>query len=179
MVDVLLGAHLVGILVVVGNSTAKHDSLEVELLTQFATILIHASCQSQSTEIGMDKHLYAIKDVSIWIMSIEGLVACHLCIGVVTLHQIVVNDDREGASHYTIVNHYHHLAFREYGIKLLDLCSGPKHILVTIDTFERTCELVIVIHLEITQLNFVDVVRFHCLPKILSYPLSHNSLSRQ
>ena len=34
LVDVLLGAHLVGILVVVGQAPAEHDGLQVELLAE-------------------------------------------------------------------------------------------------------------------------------------------------
>ena len=33
--------------------------------------------------------------------------------------------------------------------------------LVAVDALERTRELVVVVHLEIAELNFADVVRFH------------------
>ena len=93
LLDILLRAHGVGILMIVRYSATKHDCLKVQLLAQFLAILIHTTCQTHTTIVGMYKHLDTIKNVSVWIVSIEGFVACNLSISVVALHHVVVNDD--------------------------------------------------------------------------------------
>ena len=90
---IFLRTHGVGIEVVVGYSTAKHDGLEVEFLTEFLAIFVHAASQSHATVVGMDKHLDAIKDIAVGVVSVERFVASDLCIGVVAFHLVVVNND--------------------------------------------------------------------------------------
>ena len=119
--DVLLGAHLVGILVIVGYASSKHDGLEVELLAQLLAIFVHASGQSEATIIGVDEDLDAIEDVAVGIVGVEGFIACHLGIGVVALHHVVVDDDGEGAAHDLVVDDDDYLTFGKDGNELFDL----------------------------------------------------------
>lgn len=50
-VDVLLGTHPVGVLVVVGDAAAEHDRLEVELLAELLAVVVHASGQAPSPAV--------------------------------------------------------------------------------------------------------------------------------
>ena len=130
-------------------------------------VFVHTARQSQTTIVGMDKHLNAIENVALGVVGVECLVASHLRVGVVALHHVVVDDDGEGAADDFPVHADDHLTFREDGYELLDLCLCPEHVLVAVDALERACELVVVIHLEIAQLYLVDVVRFHSYSEII------------
>ena len=109
----------------------------------------------------MDKHLNAIENVALGVVGVECLVARYLRIGMVRLHQVVIDDDREGAAHNSIVDNNNNLSLREDGYEFLDLSLGPKHILISVDALERTGKLIVVLHLKVAQLHFVDVVSFH------------------
>ena len=148
-------------LVVVGYSSAEHDGLEVELLAQLLAVFVHSSGESQPAVVGMDEHLYAVEDVALRVVCVECLVARHLGVGVVALHHVVVDDDAQCASYDFRVDDDDNLSFGEDGDELLDLGLCPEHVLVAVDALERARELVVVLHLEVTQLDFGDVVRFH------------------
>ena len=113
---------------IVWYTTAKHDSLQVELLAEFLTILIHTASQAQTTIIRVDKYLDAVKNVSIRIVGIEGFITRNLSIGMITLHHIIVNDDRERTAHNLIINDNNHLTLREDSNEFLNLFFCPKYI---------------------------------------------------
>ena len=162
LLDIFLRAHGVGILVVVGYATAKHNGLQIELLTEFLAVFIHAASESQPAIVGMDKHLDAVEDVALRVVGVEGLVARYLGIGVVALYHIIVYDNREGTAYYLVVDHYHHLTLGEDGNERLDLLVGPEDIVVGIDALERFGQLIIVFHTQVAQFHFIDFVsRFH------------------
>ena len=128
MLDILLRAHLIGILVIVWYTTAKHDSLQVELLAEFLAILIHTASQAQTTIIRVDKYLDAVKNVSLRIVGIEGFITRNLSIGMITLHHIIVNDNRERTAHNLIINDNNHLSLREDSNEFLNLFFCPEYI---------------------------------------------------
>ena len=128
VLDVLLRAHLVGILMIVWNTTTKHDRLQVELLAEFLAILIHTASQSEATIIRVDKYLNTIKDVSIRIVGIEGFITCHLSIGMVAFHHIIVDDDRERTAHNLIIHDDNHLSLRKDSNEFLNLFFCPEYI---------------------------------------------------
>lgn len=154
--DVLLGAHLVGILVIVGYASAKHDGLEVELLAQLLAVFVHASGQSETTIVGVDEDLDAIEDVAVGIVGVEGFIACHLGIGVVALHHVVVDDDGEGAAHDLVVDDDDYLTFGKDGNELFDLRTCPENVRVGINALERFRQLVVILHVEVAQTYFFD-----------------------
>ena len=157
LLDVLLGPHLVGVFVEIGDAPSEHDGLEVELLTQFLAILIHAAAQSQPTIVGVYEHLDAVKDTAVGVVGVKRLVACHLGIGVVALHHVILDDDAQGAAHDLVIGNDHHLALGEDGDELPDLLMGPKHVAVSIDAMERTRQLVIIGHLQVAKFNLTDL----------------------
>ena len=163
LLDILFWSHGVGVFVVVGDTPAKHDSLEIEFLAELLAILIHASAESETTVVGMDKHLDAIEDIAVGVVGVEGLVACHLCIGMVALDHVVVYDDAQRTAYDLSVGDDHHLSFGEDRNEFLDLRMGPELIAVAIDTLKRACQLVIVLHAQRAKLYLVDLMcRFHC-----------------
>ena len=142
---------------VVGDTTAKHDGLQVQLLTQFFAILVHTARQAQAAVLGMDEHFDAIQDIAFGIVGVEGLLSCHLRIGVVVLHLIVVDNNRKGATHDFLVHYRHYLPLGKDADKFLYLLVRPEHVAaVGIHTCEGLCQLVIVLYLQVTYLDFVD-----------------------
>ena len=93
LVDVFLGAHLVGIFVVVGDAAAEHDGLQVQLLAQLLAVFVHASGQTEAAVLRMDEDLDAVEDVTLGVVGVEGFLTRHLGIGVVVLHVVVVDND--------------------------------------------------------------------------------------
>ena len=121
---------------IVRDSAAKHDGLQIEFLTQFLAVLVHTASQAQATIVWMNEHLDAIEDVAMRVMGVEGLVARDLGVGVVAFHHVIVDDDGEGAAHDLVIHDDDHLTFREDSNEFLDLCTSPEDIGVGIDTLE-------------------------------------------
>ena len=162
LVDVLFGAHVVGILVVVGQPAAEHDGLEVEFFAQLLAVFIHTAGEPQAAVVGVHEYLDAVEDVTLAGVGVEGFVAGHLSIGVVVFHIVVVDDDREGASHDFAIDHGHDLPFGEDADEFVYLFGGPEHVAaVGIDPGERAGQLVVVFALQITNLDFIDLFGFH------------------
>ena len=69
-------------------------------------------------------------------MGVEGLVARHLGVGMVALHQVIVYNDAQCAAHNAVVGHNHHLSFGEDVDELLYLLVGPEHIAAAVDSLE-------------------------------------------
>ena len=128
MLDILLRAHLIGILVIVWYTTAKHDSLQIEFLAEFLAILIHTASQAQTTIIRVDKYLDTVKNVSIRIVGIESFITRNLSIGMIALHHIIIDDDRERTAHNLIINDNNHLSLREDSNEFLNLFFCPEYI---------------------------------------------------
>ena len=84
----------------------------------------------------MYEHLYAVEYVAVGVVGVEGLIARDLGVGVVALHHVVVYDDAQGAAHYLVIDHYHHLSLGEYGDELLYLGVRPEHVVVGVDAVE-------------------------------------------
>ena len=162
LLDILLRTHLIRILMIVRNTTTKHDCLQIQLFAQFLAILVHTACQSQATVIRVDKHLNTIENITIRIMCIESLVTSHLRISMITLHHIIINDDRQGTSYNLIIHDDDNLTFRKYSNEFLDLLACPEHVRISVDTLERFSELVIILHVEISQAHLFDFTNgFH------------------
>ena len=162
LVDVFLGAHLVGILVVVGDAAAEHDGLQVQFLAQFLAVFVHAAGQAQAPVVGVHEDLDAVKDVAFRIVRVEGFLAGHLGVGMVVLHLVIIHDDGEGATHDLFVHHGHDLPFGKDGDKFLDLLARPENVAsVGIYAGERLRQLVVVLHLQVAYLHFVDFHFFH------------------
>ena len=162
LVDVLFGAHVVGIFVVVGQPTAKHDGFEVELLAQLLAVFIHTAGQSQAAVVGVHEHFDAVEDIPLAGVGVEGFVAGHLSIGVVVFHIVVVDDNREGAPHDFAVDHGHNLPLGEDAYQFVYLFGGPEHVAaVGIHPGERAGQLVVVFALQITNLDFINLFGFH------------------
>ena len=104
----------------------------------------------------MDEHLDAIEDVAMRVMGVEGFVARDLGVGVVAFHHIIVDDDGEGAAHDLVIHDDDHLTFREDSNEFLDLCTSPEDIGVGIDTLEWLSQLVVILHMEVTQTHLFD-----------------------
>ena len=121
----------------------------------------------------MDEHLDAIQYVAVGVMRVKRLVTRHLGVGVITLHHVIVDDDAEGTAHNLVVHHNDHLSLGEDGYKLLDLGMSPEHVMVCINSFERTSQLIVVLHPKVAQLYLVYFkIRFHKTNKrLLSYTL--------
>ncbi|CDB11980.1 uncharacterized protein BN744_00363 [Bacteroides sp. CAG:633] len=128
LVDVLLGAHLVGILVVVGDAASEHDGFQVQLLAKILAVFVHTACQTQSAILRMDEDFDAIQDITLGIVRVESLFARHLSIGVIVLHVVVIDDDREGAPHDFLVHYRHNLPFGEDADQFLDLLVCPEDV---------------------------------------------------
>ena len=172
LVDVFLGAHLVGILVVVGDAASEHDGLQVQLLAQLLTVFVHASGQTKAAVLRMDEDLDAVEDITLGVMGVEGFLARHLGIGVVVLHVVIIDDDGEGAAHNLLIDHRHDLSLGEDADQFLDLFVCPEDIAsVRIDTGERLGQLVVVFNLQITYLHFVDFDGIHCVSFVLNCSL--------
>ena len=125
---VLLGADLIGIFVVVGDTSAKHDCLQVQCLAKFLAVFIHTACQTQATVLGMDKDFDAIKYVAFRIVGVESLLARNLGVSVVVLHIIVVHYDGKRTAHDFLVNHRHNLPLGEDAYQFFYLFVRPEHI---------------------------------------------------
>ena len=63
----------------------------------------------------MYEHLNAVENVALWVVGVEGFVACHLCVGVVALHHVIVDDDGERTAHNLVVDDNHYLTLGENG----------------------------------------------------------------
>ena len=163
-VDVLLGTHPVGVLVVVGDAAAEHDRLEVELLAELLAVVVHASGQAQAAVVGVDEYLDAVEDVALGVVGREGLVAGDLCVGVVALDHVVIDDDREGAAHDPLADDRDDLPLGEDVDQFVDLLAGPEYVLVRIDAREGLCQLPVVLHLEVADLDPVDLVHVCHMP---------------
>ena len=163
-VDVLLGTHPVGVLVVVGDAAAEHDRLEVELLAELLAVVVHASGQAQAAVVGVDEYLDAVEDVALGVVSREGLVAGDLCVGVVALDHVVIDDDREGAAHDPLADDRDDLPLGEDVDQFVDLLAGPEYVLVRIYAREGLCQLPVVLHLEVADLDPVDLVHVCHMP---------------
>ena len=162
LVDVFLGAHLVGILVVVGDAAAEHDGLQVELLAEVLAVFVHTAGQAKAAVLRMDEDLDAIEDIPFGVVGIERLLARHLGIGVVVLHVVIIDDDGKGAAHNLLVDHRHDLPLGEDAYQFLYLLVGPEDVAsVRIDTGERLGQLVVVFNLQIAYLHLVNLDGIH------------------
>ena len=128
LVYVLLRTELVSIFIVVGDTSAKHDCLQVQCFAKFLAVFIHAACQTQAAVLGMNKDFDAIKDVTLRIVGIESLLARNLSVGVVVLHIIVVHYYGKCTAHDFLVNHRHNLPLGKDSYQLFYLFVCPEHI---------------------------------------------------
>ena len=91
------------------------------------------------------------------IVCTERFVAGHLCIGMVVLHQIVIDNQRKGTAHNLVIDDGHYLTLGEDVYQLLNLLAGPKNIAaVSVYARKRLRQLLIIFHLKITNQYFVD-----------------------
>lgn len=141
---ILLRPHLVGVLMIIRNASAEHDSLEVQLLAEFLTVFVHTSAEAEAAVVGMDEHFDAVENVTFGIMGVECLVAGHLLIGVVVIHHVIVDDDAQCTAHDLIVSDAYHLTFWKDIYEFLDLFMCPENIVIGVDTMERACKLVVI-----------------------------------
>ena len=111
--DILLRPHLVGVFMIVRNTAAEHDGLQVQLFAQLLAVLIHTACQAQAAVVGMDEHLDAIKDIPLGIMRAERLISRNLSVCMVSLHQIIIHDNGKGTTDNLVIGYRHHLPFGE------------------------------------------------------------------
>ena len=171
LLDVLLRTHLVGIFVIVRNTSTEHDGFQVQFFTQLLAVFIHSAGQTQSPVFGMDKHFNTIKDISFRVVCTESLISCHLRIRVVSLDQIIIHDDRKCASHNLVIHDGYNLSFGENTNQFFYLCMCPEHILVCINTSKRLGKLCIVFNLQISKLYLVNLLlsRFHNLTNFVRY----------
>ena len=160
--DIFLGAHRIGIFIIIRNTPAKHDRLQIQLLTKFLAIFVHTACQTQSPIIGMDKYFYAIQDVSLRVVRIKGFIAGYFGVGVISLYHIVIYDNGKCTTDNLVIDNSYNLSFRENSDQRLDLFSGPEHILFRIHAGKRLSQLGIVVHLQVTDFYFINFLyRFH------------------
>ena len=147
---------------VIGDAAAEHDGLQVQFLAQLLAVFVHAAGQAQATVVGVHEDLDAIEDVAFRIVRVEGFLAGHLGVGMVVLHLVIIHDDGEGATHDLFVHHGHDLPFGKDGDKFLDLLARPENVAsVGIYASERLRQLVVVLHLQVAYLHFVDFHFFH------------------
>ena len=111
LLDILLRTHPICVFMVVRDTAAEHDGLQVQFLAQFLAVLVHTACQAQAAVVGMDEHLDAVKDIPFGIMRAERLVSRHFGIRMVSFHQIVIHDDGKGATDNLVIGYRHHLPF--------------------------------------------------------------------
>ena len=162
LLDILLRTHPVGVLVIVGDAPPEHDRLQVELLAQLLAVVVHASRQTQPPVFGVDEDLDAVEDVALRIVRAEGFIARNLGVGVVALDHVVIDDDRESTAHDLVVHDRYDLPFGKDLDELVDLLTGPEDILVRIDARKGLGQLSVILHLEIADLDLVDLVHRIC-----------------
>lgn len=61
----------------------------------------------------MNKHLNTVQDVSFRIMSIECFLTRNLCIRMVVLYLVIVNDNRKSTTYDLVVNNCNNLPLRK------------------------------------------------------------------
>ena len=156
-VDIFARAHTVGILIIIGYASAKHNRFQIKRLAQVFAIFIHAPRKPQPPIIGVNEHLYSIKYVTMRIMRVKRFIPRYLCVCVVTFYKIVIDNYCQCTPHYFPIDHSNYLSFGKYFGKLLYLVVSPEHILVGIYTLERLRKLGIIVKSQLPHLHFVDV----------------------
>ena len=111
--DIFFRTHFVSIFMIIRDTSAKHDRFQVQCFAKLLTIFIHTTCETQTTIPRVDKHFNAIQDISFGIMCIECFLTCNLCIRMVILYFIIINNDRKGTTNDFIVNYCDDLTFRK------------------------------------------------------------------
>ena len=51
---------MIGVFIIVRNTSAEHDRLQVQLLAQLLPVLVHTAGQPEAPVVRMDEHLYTI-----------------------------------------------------------------------------------------------------------------------
>ena len=128
LIYIFLRAQLVGILMIVGDAPAEHDSFQIQCFADFLAVFVHTACQAQSAVLRMDKHLDAVKDISFGIVRIESFLARNLGIGVVVLHIVVIHNNGECTPHYLFIDHCYNLPFGKDADEFLYLLVRPENI---------------------------------------------------
>ena len=169
LVDVFLRLHLVGILVVVLDATAEHDSLEVALFAQLLAVFIHTAGEPQAAVVGMDEDLDAVEDVALGVVGVEGLVAGNFRVSVVAFHQVIIDDDGKGTADDFVVHDRNDLSFGENRDELFNLLVRPEDILVCIDAGKGLGKLRVIFDLQVAHLYLVNLM--HCIHAYMLYIL--------
>ena len=80
----------------------------------------------------------------------------------VALDRVVIDDDRKGASHDPAVHDRHDLPLGKDRDQLANLFAGPEDVLVRIDAREGLRQLAVILHLQVADLDLVDLVHRIC-----------------
>ena len=98
---------------IIRNTTTEHDSFQIQCFAKFLAIFIHTTSQAQTAVSRMNKYLNTVQDVSFRIMSIECFLTRNLCIRMVVLYLVIVNDNRKSTTYDLVVNDCNNLPLRK------------------------------------------------------------------
>ncbi len=104
LLNVFEGRHFPGVLLVVGNTPAGNDGLEVEVAAQLLARVVQTPPQSQPPVIRIHEQIHTVKDIAVGIVGSEVVVAGNLVVGVLVAELAVIHNDREaGRGHLAAV----------------------------------------------------------------------------